>query len=304
MNASEGGRTALVNAPEPENGPGGRLGTRRTALMSASEGGRTALVNASERENGSGEHLQQTLIINTLQQQTRLTTASTSDAVVALLEGFDIDPASAKGKQILELSPPPNVVRAWMLYAVSSKRQLRNPQGFVIMRLLSEETPPTRFITYAGLTEEQWIGLTLASSHGRRYLPTLDTPVDLDTWREDFAGVFRSSLSRVGLLLPDDSQMPRSTPPPTDSGLWTEWEKVLRNLRLQMTEATFETHLAQATAERSDGRLIVWAANDRSRAWLDCRLRAIIERTVHRLCGEELPVDFRVQEGSTGSEAG
>jgi hypothetical protein len=205
-------RSAPVNASEDEKCTGERLGRPRSALVNASDakkctgerlgGGKKC---TGERLGGgkkcTGEQEQQALIINTLQHKALLTTASTTGtkstsddvaaAVATLLEHFQIDPNSTRGRNVIESFPAPDIVRAWMLYAISNScTGLENPQGFVITRLLQGDHPPKRFVRYARLPPGQWTALWRAEYYGGAYRNALLPPVDVDTWGSDFEGVF------------------------------------------------------------------------------------------------------------------
>jgi chromosomal replication initiation ATPase DnaA len=65
----------------------------------------------------------------------------------------------------------------------------------------------------------------------------------------------------------------------------------------QMTQATFDCHLARSLARRQNGRVTILVPTQYAVDWLDMRLRPQIERTVRRLSGEDnIEVHFGVRE--------
>jgi hypothetical protein len=77
---------------------------------------------------------------------------------------------------------------------------------------------------------------------------------------------------------------------------WPVWEHVLNDLGGQMTQATFDAHLARSVGRRQNGRVTVYVSNAYTVDWVEARLRPQIERTVRRLSGEDLEIQFAVCE--------
>lgn len=77
------------------------------------------------------------------------------------------------------------------------------------------------------------------------------------------------------------------------------WRIALDDLRLQMTQATFDTWLRDSTllACRDDA-LVVGVRNTYARDWLENRLYDVIQRTLRRLTGREVEVEFVVVGGA------
>lgn len=73
------------------------------------------------------------------------------------------------------------------------------------------------------------------------------------------------------------------------------WRIALDDLRLQMTQATFDTWLRDSMllACRDDA-LVVGVRNTYARDWLENRLYDVIQRTLRRLTGREVEVEFVV----------
>ncbi len=76
------------------------------------------------------------------------------------------------------------------------------------------------------------------------------------------------------------------------------WERVLGELQLELTRATFDTWLRPTRAVgREEGVLVVQVASVYAREWLESRLQGMVERALERVAGEPLQVRFVVEEG-------
>jgi hypothetical protein len=74
------------------------------------------------------------------------------------------------------------------------------------------------------------------------------------------------------------------------------WQRVLPELKLQMTQATFDTWLANTTAKYSNDTLTITVHSAFAKDWLDNRLHAIIQRTATRVAGHPIQIIFTVIE--------
>ncbi len=75
------------------------------------------------------------------------------------------------------------------------------------------------------------------------------------------------------------------------------WNQALGELELQMTRATFDTWLRNTQGiDISDGKLHVAVLNTYAVEWLNNRLASVVARTVNRLAGQEIPIEYIVQE--------
>jgi len=73
------------------------------------------------------------------------------------------------------------------------------------------------------------------------------------------------------------------------------WQTTLKDLQLQLTRATFETWLrGTAVVSNDNGALIIAAPSEPAKAWLDHRLRPLIERTLERLAEKPIAIRFVV----------
>jgi hypothetical protein len=73
------------------------------------------------------------------------------------------------------------------------------------------------------------------------------------------------------------------------------WKRILAELKLQMTEATYLTWLHQTTARTEDGMVVVVAHNEYAVDWLEHRLLDIIRRTARRILDNE-EIDVIIEE--------
>lgn len=211
-------------------------------------------------------------------------------AVALLLEDFGI--VAPACDQVIARSPRPDDVRGWMLYALGQPGLDGKAQGYVVNRLLAGETPPDRFRRWAQLEPEDWQALWRAG----RYSTACTVSVSLAAWREDFAGIFP-----VGPFGDGESLVPEAEPAVTaqdeGSSQAAEWEAVLGDLQLQMTQATFDAWLRDSRLIRCIGdTFVIEVKSAQAREWLTHRLRPVITRTLSRRTGHPVGVEFVVPE--------
>ncbi|HNT74838.1 MAG TPA: chromosomal replication initiator protein DnaA [Anaerolineae bacterium] len=82
------------------------------------------------------------------------------------------------------------------------------------------------------------------------------------------------------------------------------WQAALGELELQMTRATFDTWLrdTHCIGIEDDNIVIVGVKNGYAVEWLGNRLYPVVQRTLHRLTGEEMQARFVVWEAKRGYE--
>jgi len=73
------------------------------------------------------------------------------------------------------------------------------------------------------------------------------------------------------------------------------WQLTLEQLKLQMTQATFDTWLHDSTASLCGSTLTVTTKNAYAKDWLQNRLAATIKRTAARVYGKPLDLAFTVE---------
>ena len=71
-----------------------------------------------------------------------------------------------------------------------------------------------------------------------------------------------------------------------------DYNNVLSALKLQMTQATFDTWLAQSTGEIKGNTLTVTLPKPSALEWVEARLRPTIERTIARVIGR--PIELKL----------
>jgi hypothetical protein len=212
------------------------------------------------------------------------------EAVALLLEDFGI--VAPAGGQVVARSPEPGDVRGWMLYALGQPGLDGKAQGYVVNRLLAGETPPGRFRRWAQLEPEEWQALW----HTCRYGGKCAVDADPAAWREDFAGLFPRGPFGDGQRLASEAE-PALASPGEGSPLAAEWEAVLDDLRLQMTQATFDTWLrGSRLVRRTEDVFVVGVKSAYARDWLENRLLPVIARTLARRVGHPAGVEFVVPE--------
>lgn len=90
--------------------------------------------------------------------------------------------------------------------------------------------------------------------------------------------------------------MTTSSPP---LSLTQVWKATLSELQLQMTRATFDTWLRNATFLRADDTTIVISLqSDRAVDWVENRLKDTISRTINAITGKEWNLAFEIAEAA------
>ena len=77
------------------------------------------------------------------------------------------------------------------------------------------------------------------------------------------------------------------------------WQQVLEQLKLQMTQATFDSWLANTAAQLDQGILTIYTPNEYAKDWLENRLYSTVSRTVNGVAGGPLQLQF-VINGNNG----
>jgi chromosomal replication initiator protein len=91
--------------------------------------------------------------------------------------------------------------------------------------------------------------------------------------------------------------LPDVTLPGTDLGGCEVWRQVLAELRMQMTQATFDTWLRGSRVIRvDDQRVVVRVRDGYAVEWLKERWIVPIQRTLAGIVGQGLDVEFVVGE--------
>jgi hypothetical protein len=227
-------------------------------------------------------------------------------AVSSLVDTLDdLEIADPARERIVSLAPPISHVLAWLLEAFSHEH-IQNKIGFVIAMLLSRYPPPPATERLVMLPISQWAELYVAARQVRKTGQT-QIPASL-------VGVMEEVLERLGHMPPEEWPfvLPMSAwASLADSNLQTEavqanqqssdelqeaqelWSTSLKDLQLQMPQATFDTWLRDSQVVAvNDDMYVVQVRSFYAVDWLQKRLSKPIHRTLSRLVGHEVGVRF------------
>jgi hypothetical protein len=216
--------------------------------------------------------------------------------------------------------------QAWIWYT-QGQENLRDPVGFLVSRLQQHVPPPEDLLALAramaqlgeddlavlhGYAEERrwddgWWRL-FGEKEGDRRLAALFTEDLLELWYTrvyDGEGRGAPGRSRYGAWRgrrgnADDEPVAEAAPVPGADALVSErltaaqvWDAARGEFALQMTQATYDTWLRDAQLiAYADDRFTVGVASGYAKDWLETRLAATIDRTLRRLAGREVSVQF------------
>jgi hypothetical protein len=133
------------------------------------------------------------------------------------------------------------------------------------------------------------------------------TPLDAEvvTWLEVHAEEIVQTLAEFGVLhrvtiggLEEEGQARNTI---ANEPFGEVWQVALRELQLQMTRATFDTHLRNThLIHLEDGVTTITVGSEYARDWLENRLKPLVARTLAGVLGHEVEVQFVVTgEGET-----
>jgi len=75
-----------------------------------------------------------------------------------------------------------------------------------------------------------------------------------------------------------------------------DWQTVKTNLRGQMTADVWEMYVYRLRlVEEKPGVLVIACPNEYVRAWMQVRLRRIVERTLDWLCDEPVTIEYVIE---------
>ncbi|MFN8458171.1 MAG: DnaA N-terminal domain-containing protein [Anaerolineae bacterium] len=198
-------------------------------------------------------------------------------------------------------------IAAWFLYA-ETQTNLRDPQGYVIKRLLTHDPPPEKFVAFAKMDDATWSCFEESVQQLRLgQLPEIALKFDLiDTfvnWAEVYAGLdptqTRYLLSAGANSAPYVTPVflaSESTDPKRDAGR-NFWRDTLVQLQLQVPRQTFETWLKQTEVlDYREDILVVDAKTAFAKDWLENRLMKVIEATLSGVIGAPTQVRFALAE--------
>ena len=220
------------------------------------------------------------------------------------------DPARSR---ILSLNPAEATVLAWALEALSSDR-IENKPGFLASMLLSAYAPPPDLEQLVRLPVSDWLLLAKAArdtrATGRAELPPYLAPhfealyprfgrLDPAHWPILLPFPAAAHLEEEAMNREEEQDEPLSAPDNPKSEIQNPksvWLFVLADLRTQMDPSTFNAWLKGAEVIHVDGNR--WTVAVRSQTavdWLRHRLLTVIERTVQRVVGKPIKVEFEAR---------
>jgi hypothetical protein len=218
--------------------------------------------------------------------------------------------------QIVANRPALAEVVAWHLYA-REEPGLAQPTSYLVRRLLAGDAPPLPQIQLASLSWEQWRTYAAAVAWGCP--PEQGAWPLFDVWVEWYGAHAPEALPfAVGRGLDVPEGLPRRLDSgagglPAEGGAGEAgaagralWEEVLAELAPQMTRTTFNAWLRDTRFSARRGQtVVVEVRTAAAQAWLAHRLRAVIERALATVAGEEMEVVFVVvgDEAQTPAEA-
>lgn len=196
-------------------------------------------------------------------------------------------------------------IGAWFLYA-ETQTNLRDPQGYVIKRLLAHDPPPEKFMVFAKMDDATWSRFEESAQRlrqGQLPQPSL-TPDLIDTfvsWAEVYAGLdsaqTRHLLSSPVSAFSQERPLPAADPK-REAGRGF-WQDTLAQLQLQVPRQTFETWLKQTEVlDYRENVLVVDAKTAFAKDWLENRLMKVIEATLSGVIGSPTRVRFALPNNS------
>ena len=219
-------------------------------------------------------------------------------------------------------------VLGWYLYA-EQEAGLEHPARYMMKQSAAGEPVPALFAALAALSWEQWRTYAGLCYLRRRAAPTPPYDDDnrwplFDEWSTVYGDLLPDALPfgvGEGLVALCDAATGRVQQPLVEKGAHSTagafqsgqqkaavatavlcadaalWQAVRAELAEQMTRATFDAWLRDATFQERNGDTFVIAVRDEAAvAWLAHRLRIVVERGLSAVAGREMSVQFVVQE--------
>ncbi len=201
---------------------------------------------------------------------------------------------------------------AWYLYA-ETQPGLFDPRGYMINRLLANDSPPSEFLAFAGLDDVSWqlfensIRLLKSGQPLVEEIPPAQMEIFMN-WANVYGQADQDEIQRLLSLsrrtaskdtissTPGFAESEKATDPLLEEGRRL-WQIGLEQLQLQMTRETFDTWLRQTEVlEYDDHLFVIDAKNSYAKEWLENRLARVIKSTLTGVVGEAVSVRFVVPE--------
>lgn len=233
------------------------------------------------------------------------------------------DPAAARALQLIlddlnvqeparsQLLANPDLtvtrVGAWFLYA-ETQPGLRDPQAYVIKRLLANDLPPPEFLAFAALDDATWsLFEQVAGALRQGQFPPADIPpgrhATFIRWADVYGGLDPEDTERLlaRSALPAPLAGPATPADPRREKAGQLWQAALEQLQQQMARQTFEAWLKQTEGlDYRDGVFLVDTKNAHAKDWLENRLARTVERILAMVIGEPTQVRFVLSEPEAG----
>jgi hypothetical protein len=260
---------------------------------------------------------QQTTSSGTAVQTSALTPRERAN--LEALQAFGVNPQVAEAQKVAALPHvTPDVIQAWGR-ELQQRENVRNLPGLLLYTLSTHQHPPqpekrggNRKVSpilpeevQKKLARLNWSGpqAEVAARYQER-------PAFVEAWldyclahvqdQQNPAGFFRHAIRgeteppQPAFSVPEpDPEVFKSSPKPPEVQLWT---KILSELELQMTRATFDTWLRGSEClgypDEDEQILVVRVRNEKAIAWLESKLQPVVERAVRYTTAKPLRVQF------------
>ena len=224
-------------------------------------------------------------------------------AVAQWLDEWQIQEPT-RSRILNDVSITENILKAWHLYT-QTQPNLRQPESYVLKRLLSHDTPPAEFLIFAELNQPTW-DLFEQAAQALYFRQPMVTPIpaDLHAIFIQWAKVYRHlDPEAVRLFLAQQTFQIEPTTAQAGVSNTSEttqaeqlWTLALDYLQLKMARAAFDTWLSQTVGMAfEDDELLVAVPSRYVQEWLEHRLSSTIQQALVSVSGRAIQVRFEVQ---------
>jgi hypothetical protein len=244
--------------------------------------------------------------------------SSRERANLEALQAFGVNPQVEEARKIAALDHvTPEVIQAWG-QVLQQRESVRNLPGLLLYTLSTHQHPPrpekrggSRKVqpTLPEEVQKKLARLNWSGTSAEVAARYQERPAFVEAWldyclahtqdQQNPAGFFRHAIRgdteppQPAFSVPEpDPEAFKSPSKPPEVQLWT---KILSELELQMTRATFDTWLRGTTClgyTNDDTALLVQVSNPLALEWLDTKLRPVVNRTASYVADKSLEVHF------------
>ncbi|RMF02132.1 MAG: hypothetical protein D6768_09000 [Chloroflexi bacterium] len=236
-----------------------------------------------------------------IQKQQIPPVAAQSNGLLTLLNDLGVQEPT---KSRLLANPNISVAKigAWYLYA-ETQPGLFDPRSYVIKRLLADDPPPEEFLAFARLTDDTWqLFESAVQSLRAGHPPQAEIPPDLIeafiSWTNVYTELNPDDVRRLLNLPPQLFDLAPDSDKPLNAELADGvrlWQAALNELQLQMARQTFNAWLRQTEVyQYSNYHFVINAKTKFAQDWLEKRLAGTIQRTLEKVAGAPVTVEFTV----------